>query len=88
MKKLAPRIKADILMGPSLMDPICPTSTQFAVYIAIKGDKSTGPHDLRRRLLQPRAEPRTSISRAAARWLMARSYPGEDSPPDRRRSSS
>lgn len=32
IKNLAPRITADVLMGISLIDPICPPSTQFAVY--------------------------------------------------------
>ena len=39
VKNLAPRIKAEVLMGLSLMDPICPPSTQFAVYNAIAGKK-------------------------------------------------
>ncbi len=39
VKNLAPRIKARVLMGLSLMDPICPPSTQFAVYNAIGGEK-------------------------------------------------
>jgi cephalosporin-C deacetylase len=39
VKNLAPRIKAKVLMGLSLMDPVCPPSTQFAVYNAIAGDK-------------------------------------------------
>ena len=39
VKNLAPRIKAEVLMGISLMDPICPPSTQFAVYNAITGKK-------------------------------------------------
>ena len=39
VKNLAPRIKAKVLMGLSLMDPICPPSTQFAVYNAIEGEK-------------------------------------------------
>jgi cephalosporin-C deacetylase len=39
VKNLAPRIKAKVLMGLSLMDSICPPSTQFAVYNAIKSGK-------------------------------------------------
>jgi cephalosporin-C deacetylase len=31
VKNLAPRIRADVLMGISLMDNICPPSTQYAV---------------------------------------------------------
>jgi cephalosporin-C deacetylase len=36
---LAPRIKADILWGISLMDTICPPSSQFAVYNKITSPK-------------------------------------------------
>ncbi len=39
VKNLAPRIKARVLMGLSLMDNICPPSTQFAVYNAVTGEK-------------------------------------------------
>jgi len=39
VKNLAPRIEAKVLMGLSLMDPICPPSTQFAVYNAVRGEK-------------------------------------------------
>ena len=39
VKNLAPRINAKVLMGLSLMDPICPPSTQFAVYNAITSEK-------------------------------------------------
>lgn len=39
VKNLAPRIKAEVLMGISLMDDICPPSTQFAVYNAINSEK-------------------------------------------------
>lgn len=39
VKNLAPRIKAKVLMGFSLMDQICPPSTQFAVYNAIRSAK-------------------------------------------------
>lgn len=42
---LAPRITAEVIMGLSLMDTICPPSTQFAAYNAIKAPK--------RRLLYP-----------------------------------
>lgn len=37
---LAPRIKAEILMGVGLMDTICPPSTQFAAYNKITSSKS------------------------------------------------
>ena len=37
---LAPRIKAEILMGTGLMDEICPPSTQFAAYNKITSKKS------------------------------------------------
>jgi cephalosporin-C deacetylase len=36
---LAKRIKADVLMGTGLMDPICPPSTQFAAYNKITSNK-------------------------------------------------
>ena len=41
IQNLAPRIKAQVLMGISLMDPICPPSTQFAVYNKIQSPKET-----------------------------------------------
>ncbi len=37
---LAPRIKAEVLMGVGLMDTICPPSTQFAAYNKIASKKS------------------------------------------------
>lgn len=39
VKNLAPRIKARVLMGITLMDAICPPSTQFAAYNAIESPK-------------------------------------------------
>jgi cephalosporin-C deacetylase len=36
---LAPRIKTEVLWGISLMDTVCPLSTQFAVYIKIVSPK-------------------------------------------------
>lgn len=36
---LAPRIKAEVLMFTSLMDPVCPPSTQFAAYNKITAPK-------------------------------------------------
>jgi cephalosporin-C deacetylase len=36
---LAPRLKAEVLMGTGLMDEICPPSTQFAMYNKIKAHK-------------------------------------------------
>jgi cephalosporin-C deacetylase len=39
VKNLAPRIKASVLMGISLMDPICPPSTQFAAFNNISAQK-------------------------------------------------
>jgi len=39
IKNLTPRIKADVLMGISLMDTICPPSTQFAAYNNISAKK-------------------------------------------------
>jgi cephalosporin-C deacetylase len=41
IQHLAPRIKAETLMAITLMDPICPPSTQFAVYNKIKARKQT-----------------------------------------------
>ncbi len=37
---LAPRIKAEVLMGTGLMDTICPPSTQFAAYNKIRSKKN------------------------------------------------
>jgi cephalosporin-C deacetylase len=37
---LAPRIKAEVIMALTLQDSICPPSTQFAVYNAIRSKKS------------------------------------------------
>lgn len=39
IQHLANRIKADVIMGITLMDTICPPSTQFAVYNKIKSNK-------------------------------------------------
>lgn len=39
IKNLAPRIKAETLLGLSLMDTVCPPSTQFAAYNAITAKK-------------------------------------------------
>ena len=39
VQNLAPRIKADVLMGTALMDQICPPSTQFAAYNKICSQK-------------------------------------------------
>lgn len=39
VQNLAPRIKAETLMAITLMDPICPPSTQFAAYNKIKAKK-------------------------------------------------
>jgi cephalosporin-C deacetylase len=39
VQHLAPRIGAKVLMALSLMDNICPPSTQFAVYNAIRSPK-------------------------------------------------
>jgi cephalosporin-C deacetylase len=39
VQNLAPRIKADVLMGTALMDQICPPSTQFAAYNKIRSGK-------------------------------------------------
>ncbi len=38
---LAPRIRAEVLMGVGLMDQICPPSTQFAAYNKITAPKET-----------------------------------------------
>ena len=40
VQHLAPRIRADVLMGVGLMDTICPPSTQFAAYNKITSPKS------------------------------------------------
>ena len=37
---LAPRIRAEVLMGTGLMDTICPPSTQFAAYNKIPSEKN------------------------------------------------
>ena len=37
---LAPRIRAEVLMGVGLMDTVCPPSTQFAAYNKIPSEKS------------------------------------------------
>jgi cephalosporin-C deacetylase len=39
VQHLAPRIEADVLMFTGLMDTICPPSTQFAAYNAIRSPK-------------------------------------------------
>jgi cephalosporin-C deacetylase len=39
VKNLAPRIEAKVFMGLSLMDPVCPPSTPFAVCNAVRGEK-------------------------------------------------
>lgn len=39
IKNLAPRIEAKVLMGITLMDSICPPSTQFAAFNAIRTEK-------------------------------------------------
>jgi cephalosporin-C deacetylase len=39
VKNLAPRIQASVLMGITLMDAICPPSTQFAAFNAIQSPK-------------------------------------------------
>jgi cephalosporin-C deacetylase len=36
---LAPRIRAEVLMGVGLMDTVCPPSTQFAAYNKITSKK-------------------------------------------------
>ena len=38
---LAPRIRAEVLMGTGLMDTVCPPSTQFAAYNKITSPKQT-----------------------------------------------
>jgi cephalosporin-C deacetylase len=40
VQHLAPRIRAEVLMGTGLMDTICPPSTQFAAYNKITTPKS------------------------------------------------
>ncbi len=40
IQHLAPRIRAEVIMGVGLMDTICPPSTQFAVYNKITSPKS------------------------------------------------
>ncbi len=40
VQHLAPRIKADVLMGTGLMDIVCPPSTQFAAYNKITSGKN------------------------------------------------
>ncbi|MBD3240837.1 MAG: acetylxylan esterase, partial [Chitinivibrionales bacterium] len=39
VQHLAPRIRAKVLMATSLMDTICPPSTQFAAYNKIVSKK-------------------------------------------------
>lgn len=39
VQNLAPRIKAEVMMGTGLMDDICPPSTQFAAYNRITSPK-------------------------------------------------
>jgi len=39
VQHLAPRIRAEVLMGCGLMDSVCPPSTQFAAYNKISGKK-------------------------------------------------
>jgi cephalosporin-C deacetylase len=39
VKNLAPRIKAEVLMAITLMDTICPPSTQYAAYNNIQSKK-------------------------------------------------
>lgn len=39
VQNLAPRIRADVLMGTALMDQVCPPSTQFAAYNKIRSNK-------------------------------------------------
>jgi cephalosporin-C deacetylase len=41
IQNLMPRIKADVLMGITLMDNICPPSTQFAAYNKITSKKES-----------------------------------------------
>lgn len=40
IQNLAPRIRAEVLMGTGLMDEICPPSTQFAAYNKITSKKN------------------------------------------------
>ncbi len=40
VQHLAPRIEAELLMGISLMDNVCPPSTQFAAYNKVRSKKS------------------------------------------------
>jgi len=40
VQHLAPRIKAEVMMGVGFADTICPPSTQFAAYNKIKSKKS------------------------------------------------
>lgn len=40
IQHLAPRIKAEVMMGTGLMDTVCPPSTQFAAYNKIASKKS------------------------------------------------
>ena len=40
VQHLAPRIRAEVMMGTGLMDTICPPSTQFAAYNKITSKKS------------------------------------------------
>jgi cephalosporin-C deacetylase len=40
VQHLAPRIRAEVFMGVSLMDTVCPPSTQFAAYNRIEAKKS------------------------------------------------
>ena len=40
IQHLAPRIKAEVLMGTGLMDKICPPSSQFATYNKITSKKN------------------------------------------------
>lgn len=39
VKNLAPRVKGETLMGISLVDTVCPPSTQFAIYNNLSGKK-------------------------------------------------
>ncbi len=40
VQHLAPRIRAEVFMGVSLLDTVCPPSTQFAAYNKIRSPKS------------------------------------------------
>ena len=40
LQHLAPRIKAEFLMGTGLMDNVCPPSTQFAIYNKVTSKKN------------------------------------------------